>query len=56
MKKETLYQVVVVSFETTDVIKRLGPMSKAKAEKVDDSMQHNLDHARFYTRIVDVKS
>lgn len=34
------------------VVKRLGPMSERKADKVDDGLNRNLNHEKFFTRIV----
>lgn len=47
--------IEVVEFDTGNVVKTLGPMPESKAEKCDSGMQHNLDHDRFYTRIVDAR-
>ena len=45
--------VEVVAYEKDVVVKRLGPMSQWKAEKVDGGLNINLAHERFFTRIVD---
>lgn len=45
--------VEVVEYETEKVVKRLGPMSPWKAGKVDDGLNINLNHERFYTRLVE---
>jgi hypothetical protein len=45
------YYIEIRTYED-EVIKRMGPLSKRKAEKVDDGVNTNLDHANFYTAIV----
>lgn len=45
--------IEVVEFDTGKVVKTLGPMGDRNAEKCDDGMQHNLNHQRFFTRIVE---
>lgn len=44
------WYVEIVSYETDKVIKRMGPMSRHVAEKVDDGVQHNLNHDQYFTR------
>jgi len=46
------YYVEIVSYEEDEVIKRMGPMSEQKAEKVEIGASINLSHGRYYTRIV----
>lgn len=45
--------VEVVDFDTNEVVKRLGPMSMNRAVLIDQGLTHNLNHARFFTRIVE---
>lgn len=45
--------VEIVEYVTDRVEKRMGPMSDRKAERVDNGANINLDHERFYTRIVE---
>ena len=51
---DTLYQVEVVSYDTGEVVRTLGPMLQHKADRVDAGMQHNLDHEHYYTRVMEV--
>ena len=44
--------VEVVRTDTGKVVKRLGPMSERKADRVEDGMALNLDHEHYFTRIV----
>ena len=46
--------VEIVEYETGDVVKRMsaGPR-KSRAEKMDRGVNINLNHKRFYTRIVE---
>lgn len=46
------YYVEVVEYGTDKVVKQLGPMSERKADRVDDGLNINLDHDKYYTRIV----
>ena len=43
--------VEVVKRDTSEVVKRLGPMSVSKADAVRDGMSRNLNHERFYVRL-----
>lgn len=45
--------VEIVEYNTGKVIKRMGPMTRHSAERVDDGVNINLNHEEFYTRIVD---
>lgn len=38
------------------VVKRMGPMSEWKAEKVEDGANININHDEYYTRIVKEKN
>lgn len=44
--------VEIVELEGGKVSKRMGPMGRAKASKVQGGVNINLNHERFYTRIV----
>lgn len=46
------YYVEVIEYDTDKVVRRFGPHPQRKAEKIDDGLQHNLNHDRFLTRIV----
>jgi hypothetical protein len=50
---ETFYYVTVVEDETDEEVKRLGPMRRARAEKVEDGLGVNLNWDRFHTEIVE---
>ena len=45
------YYVEIIEHKTEKVIKRMGPMSARKAEKVDGGANINLDHEHYYTMI-----
>lgn len=50
---DTHYRVEVVEYETGDVVKTLdGGTSERRADRIDSGLNHNLDHERFYTRIM----
>lgn len=38
------------------IVKRMGPMSEWKAEKVEDGANINLNHDEYYTRIIEEKN
>lgn len=44
--------VEIVEIDTDKVIKRMGPMSERKADRVEDGASMNLNHAKYFTRIV----
>lgn len=46
------YYVEIVQHEDGDTLERRGPFTERRAEKVDNGLNINLDHERFYTRIV----
>lgn len=50
----TVY-VEIVAHADEHVVKRMGPLAQSAAEKVDRGANINLNHERFYTRIVAVK-
>ena len=45
--------VEIVKHEKEEVVKRMGPMTEHKADKVDDGANINLNHEEYYTRIVE---
>ena len=47
------FYVEVVAYYSNEVIKRLGPLSKSKADKVEAGININLDHERYFTRQVE---
>lgn len=47
------YYVEIVHNETGNVVKRLGPMTERKADRVEDGVNEKLNHDHFYTRIVE---
>jgi hypothetical protein len=50
------YQIKVIEHTTGKVVHATKPrLDKAKVDKIDDGMQHNLDHDRFYTLIAEVE-
>lgn len=54
MTEQSQFYVDVVSYEDGAVVKRLGPMAERKADKVDDGLNINLNHDKYYTLIVPV--
>lgn len=46
------YFVEIVNFETGEVSRRMGPMSERRADKVADGASINMDHERFFVRVV----
>ena len=48
------YYVEIVKYgDPEEVVKRMGPMSEGKADKVDGGANINLNHKDYYTRIVE---
>ena len=45
--------VEVIEYDTEKVVKKLGPMSEKKAEKVERGLNINLDQERFFTVITE---
>lgn len=54
-KKVKQYCVQVVNTKTDAVVKKLGPMSEANAERVERGVLINLNHEEFHTEIVEAK-
>lgn len=46
------YFVEIVETATDKVEERLGPHSKRTAERIESGAEINLDHERFYVRVV----
>jgi hypothetical protein len=46
------YYVQIVKFDGEEVVKEIGPLGDRQASKVDRGANINLNHERFYTRIV----
>ena len=44
--------VVIVRYANNKIIKKMGPMSKRKAERVDSGANRNLNHEDFCTMIL----
>jgi hypothetical protein len=53
--KEFYVEIVQYAEEGEDekVVKRSGPHSERRADKIDDGLNINLNHERFYTRVVE---
>jgi hypothetical protein len=47
-----MFYVEIVKSSSGEVVKRIGPMSQRKADKVESGALINLNHADFFTRIV----
>ncbi len=45
--------VQIVDFQTDEIVKQMGPMTKWKADKVDRGVNINLNHDAYYTQLVD---
>jgi hypothetical protein len=58
-KTEKQYDIVVYEWSDGNSepkeVKRLGPMSERRAERVENGMQPNLDHGKFFTRVEEAK-
>tara|TARA_R110000868_G_scaffold297468_4_gene557798 strand:+ start:2046 stop:2216 length:171 start_codon:yes stop_codon:yes gene_type:complete len=46
------YYVEIVKFDTDEVVKRMGPFSERRADRVQDGANINLDHDNYFTRVV----
>ena len=55
--RTALYLVEVVEHATGKVVRRIGdpPMPESKADRVMSGIDINLNHERFYSRVVAVK-
>ncbi len=51
MSDERFY-VEIVRYDDEAVVKQSGPFSERKANRVDDGLNINLNHERYFTRIV----
>lgn len=54
-EQNTNPRVEVVSYETEQVVHVVKIPAGASAERVDRGVNINLDHDRFFTRLVDVE-
>jgi hypothetical protein len=50
-KMSDAYYVEIVAYENDEVVKRMGPMSEWKADKVERGVNINLNHSEFFTRV-----
>ena len=46
------YYIEIVDYDTEETVERMGPMTEHKAGKVDDGVNINLNHEKYFTRIV----
>lgn len=46
------FYVEIVEYATEEVVKQSGPHSERRADKLDDGLNINLNHERYFTRIV----
>lgn len=44
--------VEIRAYEGDEVVKRMGPMSERRAERLEGGVLINLDHDNFYAQIV----
>jgi hypothetical protein len=47
------FYVEVLKIGTDEIVRRLGPHDERTAERVERGVSINLDHEKFYTRIVE---
>jgi hypothetical protein len=47
-----MFYVEIVKSSSGEVVKRIGPVSERKADRVESGMLINLNHADYFTRIV----
>lgn len=47
--------VEIVETKTDRVERRMGPMSERQAERVERGAEINLNHERFYVRVIDAE-
>jgi len=53
--RDTFVEIVKYG-DPEEVVKRVGPMSERKAEKVDSGININLNYEQFFTRIITEKA
>ena len=46
------YYIEIVEFVSEKGVERKGPYTERQADRIDDGMNINLNHSRYYTRIV----
>ena len=46
------HYIELVSYETNEVVETKGPFTEWKANKVDDGMNINLNHEKYFTHII----
>jgi hypothetical protein len=47
-----MFYVEIVKTSSGEVVERMGPMSERKADKVESGASINLNHEKYFTRIV----
>ena len=48
----TKYYIEIIEHITENIVKKMGPFIKNKAEKIEDGVNINLNHDLYYTRLV----
>jgi len=48
----TDFYVEIVDSDTQEVVKRMGPMNERNADRVEEGVGINLNHAKFFTRVI----
>lgn len=48
------HYVEIVSYETSEVVERMGPMEGRQAVRCANGIDINLNHDEFFTRVVPV--
>jgi len=47
------FYVQVIRYKDSEIVQQLGPKSKRQIEKLDDGLTRQMNHAEYYTLIVD---
>ena len=51
---EGKFRVVIIRTATGEIVRDMGPMSLAKAERVQSGAEVNLDHDNFHTEAIGI--
>ena len=52
MTTEQTWKVQVIAYDTDEVIKEIAVPTERQADRVDDGLNINLDHEKYFTRVV----
>ena len=53
IKNDRVY-VEIVQYDDETIVRRMGPMSRHQADKVERGVEINLNHERFFVRQAEV--